>query len=246
MSGILVLAAEATERPGLRLAPDTALVVTRSGAAFLLAMGSSFYALSASGAFLLKKALLEGEAKAAEAAAATYGIARDEAAGDLSLLLAELRDCGLIAGQAAAPQAAGAGARAIAAMARRVSRMPGLKARAVALLALARLSFLARGWVRTVAAWREAFPLAAAPAPNLSAIDQAVRAMSAKVPFGGNCKERALTAWALARAAGVPAALVVGFVFHPLNGHTWCEAGGRIIGDTADHCAPYEPVFRYE
>jgi hypothetical protein len=60
------------------------------------------------------------------------------------------------------------------------------------------------------------------------------------------CKERALCCWALARAAGLAATLVVGLQLFPLAGHCWCEVGSWTLSDDRARCDLYTPVIRYE
>jgi hypothetical protein len=108
------------------------------------------------------------------------------------------------------------------------------------------------GWPRTIAIWRRLFPvrplerLAPAAEALAHAIDDAVCTAAAWNPFGVACKERALSCWALARGAGLPATLVIGVELFPFSGHCWCEAGPWVLSDHAENCVPYLPILRYQ
>ena len=124
------------------------------------------------------------------------------------------------------------------------------RARAATALTLARLSFGLFGWTATVSSWKRRLPAAEAPPVGAdalaSSIDEAVRSAAAWHVMGVDCKERALSCWAMARAAGLPATVVVGVELYPLSGHCWCEIGSSIVGDDPQRCRRYAPVFRYE
>jgi hypothetical protein len=120
------------------------------------------------------------------------------------------------------------------------------------LLGLARLSFAAFGWTPTVAVWRNAhahFPVRQVGESDpeiIGALDQAVSAAAASHLVAVACKERALCSWALARAAGLHAAIVVGVELFPIVGHCWCEAGAHTLGDDRERCDGFTPVARWE
>ncbi len=77
-------------------------------------------------------------------------------------------------------------------------------------------------------------------------IEAAVIAVAARHPVPVACKERALAAWWLLRANGVPAQLVLGVELFPLASHAWCELAGRVIADLPERCARFTPVVRYD
>jgi hypothetical protein len=116
---------------------------------------------------------------------------------------------------------------------------------------LARLSFALFGWAATVAAWQEAhaqFPSRQAGARDagmIQALDTTVRAAVAFHPVAVACKERALCAWSLARAAGLHASLIVGIELFPMAGHCWCEVAALALGDDQDRCDQFTPVARW-
>jgi hypothetical protein len=236
------------------LAPDAALLVSEHGSGFAFDMRNSFYAMSEVGAFMLERTLRHGKANAVAAVAKAYDANPETIESDLQHFLDNLEQRGVILrrGAEAKPARASFCANLMARAAKRaLAHLPGLNARAAAALTLARLSFALFGWDKTLGAWKAyipaALPSGEQPSTAQRAINDTVRTMSAKLPLGCNCKERALSSWALARRAGVSAALVVGVVQYPLGGHTWCETrDGTILGDEAEHCATFMPVFRYE
>ena len=69
---------------------------------------------------------------------------------------------------------------------------------------------------------------------------------AARYPFPLDCKDRALAAFAMARAAGLPARIVLGISLFPLALHAWCESGGRVVADQFDgYCDRYRPLRVY-
>jgi hypothetical protein len=166
-------------------------------------------------------------------------------------LTADLEHRGVISRRSyptSAPRPA-AGARAIALCASAAANMKSLVTRTALLLLLARISFAFFGLAVTQTAWKSRIRNGGSPRhqDEPSQIDLTVRSISARLPFGGDCKERALCAWAIAQRAGLSAAIVVGIVQYPVGGHAWCELpDGTIVGDTAEHCRPYLPILRYE
>lgn len=232
------------------LTPHAALLVTETGNGFVFDMAGEFYAVPPVGAVMLRHALESGEDRAVAEIAALYEADAATVRTDLRGLLANLMSRGVIRSrdEAAAPARRSLGARVIARMARLALALPGPTLQAGATLTLSRLSFMLFGWAATLAAWRDAMPAAARESGvTYAAIDEAVRSVSARLPFGGACKERALSAFVMARRAGLPASVVVGVVQYPLGAHAWCEAApSTILGDEIDNCARYRAVFRYE
>ena len=142
------------------------------------------------------------------------------------------------------------GAGAVAALARISLRvLPSARFQAGAALSLAKLSFAVFGWSATVDAWAKRFVRRVAATSEAGdaaeRIDRTVREASVRNLFGSNCKERALVCTAMARDAGLPAQLVIGVEFYPLEGHCWCEIAGTIISDDPATCRRFVPVFRY-
>lgn len=238
------------------LTPDAAVILMADGSARILDMGDRFYSVPPVAALFLRETLEHGPASAVQRVAAAYDVAALQAEADLARFLATLVKRGILqqrsAGSAQRPESARTANLAAGMLNRGLRWLPSLKARAAVLLTAARLFLRASGWTRTVSAWRQHFPLvpaqlAPAGAETLArTIDEAVCTAAAWNPFGVACKERALACWALARSAGLPAALVIGIELYPLTGHCWCEAGPWIVSDHADNCASYIPALRYQ
>jgi hypothetical protein len=133
--------------------------------------------------------------------------------------------------------------------AHRLPRTAAAKARI--LLASARLSFALFGWAPTLAVWQEAhahFPERQAgehEAATIQALDAVVRTAVAGHPVAVACKERALCAWSLVRAAGLNASLIVGIELFPIAAHCWCEVGAQPLGDDRERCIDFMPVARW-
>jgi hypothetical protein len=247
----------APAEPDYALAPDVILLPLHDGTARLLDLGGSFYAVPAVGAGMLRDTLDLGTAAAVRRAAEQYDVDVRQVQADLDTFLRRLEKEGLIR-----PRLARRGLRrSTTALALLIlapalffahRARPGPRARAAALLTLARLSFRLFGWSRTVAAWQWCHPRGVESPPaneweaTVRAIDEAVRQAAAGHALEVECKERSLCCWALARRAGVPAALVVGVALFPLAGHCWCESGPWMLGDDRDRCEAYTPVARYQ
>jgi hypothetical protein len=231
-----------------RLAPGVALVDVPDGSARLLDLDGNFHALSPLGAAMLRLALERGPEEAVRVIAADYAQDEGRVRADLGRFLGSLGRLGLL-GRGRRRRVRGAlGWLALPAALALAWRWPR---RAGALLGLARLSFRLFGWAATLRVWRwyhrgATRPLSPGEASKAArAVDEEVRASAGGHLLAVECKERALAAWALARAAGLPAELVVGVTFFPLAGHCWCELAGEPLGDEPARCALYAPVFRY-
>jgi len=197
---------------------------------------------------MLRDTIEHGRAAAIARGAARYGVEETRIAIDLDDLIGDMVRRGLLQrGQGRRPSAIRRLlATAIAGMTRQALRLArGEPARARIALTLARLSFVLLGWNATVSAWRARFGAGReATVDAQRMIDAAVRGVAARHVMNVDCKERALASFALARTAGLPAALVVGVDFYPLAGHSWCEIGHSVIGDEEAHCRRFTPAFR--
>jgi hypothetical protein len=235
------------------LAPDVAVIRMADGSARLLDMGDRFYSLPPVAAQMLCETLVGGPAAAAERVAADYGIELTRAQADLKTFLKTLQERGILQRRDGRPQPRTSRAACLSAWLLKgaLALFPWQPARAALLLTAAKLSFRLFGWTRTVAAWQRQFPPAAGPVDASGAeaaaraIDEAVCGAASMNPLGVACKERAVTCWALARAAGLPADLVIGVDLFPLTGHCWCEIGSRVVSDHPDNVTPYFPALRY-
>jgi hypothetical protein len=246
----------AADEPAFFLPPDVIFVTVHDGSARLLDMAGRFHAVPAVGALMLRETLAQGTEEAANRVAQEYGVEPRQVQLDLDVFLRELEEQGLLC----SPRNRQRGRRPGIGLAGLFLR-PALRfihwafrsreSKARALLGLARISFSLFGWTRTTAAWQEAharFPSRQADASQeqtVREVDQAVRAAAANHLFGGECKERGLCCWALARAAGLAAAVVVGIDLFPMAGHCWCEVGPWVLSDDPDRCADYTPVGRW-
>ncbi len=235
----------------VRLSPHAALILVDDGSPVLLDMNGDFYGISDIGALMLKHSLSQGQQAAASAIAARFGVDVGRVAADLEALLSDLETRGVILRQTApkprrfATLAAGMMASLLK-TAFRVTRRP--RSRAALALLLSRISFALFGWNATVDAWRARFP-EREPSPSEAAIDPAidesVREMAASNWLGVDCKERALSCFAMARAEGRPAALNIGIALYPLGGHCWCTTGDAVIGDDQNRYRTFIPVFQF-
>ena len=252
MAAPIVLAGSATAQNGQEyaLAPDAALIVTEDGSGYILDMGGDVYAVAPIGAAMLRWTLEHGAAAAAMHVATTYGADLARVQADLRRFLADLQSRGVLAGRERKVRSSGARIAA-ATLGGFFKLSRSTRARAVTALTLARVSFGLFGWTATMSSWKGRLPAAEAPPPEglealAGSIDEAVRSAAARHPMGVDCTERALSCWAMARASGLPATVVVGVELYPLSGHCWCEIGSSIVGDDPQRCRRYAPVFRYE
>jgi hypothetical protein len=236
------------------LSPDVILVTVEDGSARLLDMAGEFHAVPPVGARMLQEILKNGTDATVARIAEEYGVARKQVETDLGVFLRDLESQGLLCRQGNRRRGGTFGlARSLLRpalhAAHRLPRFPETKARI--LLALARLSFAMFGWTPTVAVWQEAhahFPQRQAGEREVATIqplDTTVRAAVASHPVAVACKERALCAWSLARAAGLNASLTVGIELFPMAAHCWCEVGGQPLGDDAEWCINFMPVARW-
>jgi hypothetical protein len=231
------------------------LVPAPDGGARILDMNGSFHALSPVAVHMLQATLTEGPEAAVRQVARAHGADIRQVEADLDAFLAQLQAVGLLCRGRARRRRPGRTLAAcllvlpilwLIAHCRPLGRL-----RVSALLALSWLSFHGFGWGPTLAVWRRCFPQGTPPLspeqgrPVAQAVDEQVRRAAAGHLLPMACKERALCCWALARSAGLPAALVIGIQFCPLAGHCWCEAGPWTLGDDRDRCEPYQPIVRY-
>jgi transglutaminase superfamily protein/coenzyme PQQ synthesis protein D (PqqD) len=128
-----------------------------------------------------------------------------------------------------------------------------LKAKAWVLLTLAYLSTRAFGWPDTVSVWESCTSSSARrrdkssdDAGMLSTIDAVATRAITRHPLNLGCRERALCCQNLARAAGLPAKIVLGVDLFPFALHCWCESGSRILADRYEgRCDRYTPLAVY-
>jgi hypothetical protein len=243
-------------QPGAQyfLPPDVVFLTVEDGSARLLDMAGAFHAVPAVGARMLQETLKNGADAAAARIAEEYDVAREHVAADLAVFLRDLESQGLLCGRRHRRRRGSFGlARLLLRPALRAAhRLPrSAQAKARIFLTLARLSFALFGWTPTISAWQEAhahFPQSQAGEPDaatIQALDTTVRAAVASHPFAVACKERALCAWSLVRAAGLNASLVVGIDLFPIAAHCWCEVRAQPLGDDLERCIDFRPVARW-
>jgi Transglutaminase-like superfamily/Coenzyme PQQ synthesis protein D (PqqD) len=226
-------------------------IEVEDGTSRLLDLGNRFYGLSAVATRMLRATLDAGPDAAAERLAREYGVSLERVRGDLATFLVDLERKQLIRRTGDRRIAARAGravtCAAVVSMLWGARLVPGQRGKAWLLLALAWLNCRLLGWTHTVEAWRTGCPRratsAADPKAAMRAIDTTIRSAAASHPLPTECKERALTTWALARIAGVPVELVVGVHLFPLKGHCWCAYNGAVYSDDSERCAPFKPVW---
>jgi len=221
------------------------------GTSRLLDFGSRFYGLSVVATQMLRATLEFGPDAAAERLAQDYGVASERVHGDLTTFLASLERKQLICRKNDRRIAARGSIiwAVIVPMLWGVRLVPGQRAKTWLLLTLAYLNCQMLGWAYTVKAWRTGCPRRSTsvddPTAVMREIDAAARSVAASHPLlPAECKERALTTWALARTAGLPAELVVGVHPFPLEGHCWCVYNGDIYSDDNERCSQFKPVWR--
>jgi hypothetical protein len=236
------------------LPSDVLLLVGEDETGRLLDLGGRCFAFSAVGTVMLQQTLQSGPAAAVRAITGRYGVAEQQARADLDVFLKDLQRRRLLLGPGQRRRRSHSKLSVLllgpALFCIHRAIWP-LKARAWALLALARIAIRLFGWSRTIAAWQRCQPRGrealSSPqfGPTVQAVDEAVRAVAAEHLLPMACKERALACWSLLRAAGAPAELVVGVDFFPFAGHCWCVCGPWTLSDYVDRCAKYTPVIRY-
>lgn len=235
---------------GLALAPDVVLAVVDDGSSRLLDLGGTFFTLTPVATDLLAGALAGPRAGSVAAVAARYRAAPDRVAADAADLFAGLERDGLVR-PASGPLRSRRSRLAAAVVARvlRVGMVLPARVRAGLLLGLAFVAFRRLGWPTAVAAWAAASARPGRPPVDaegfVARTDATVRAAANRHVLNVECKERAVVCWALLRAAGVPAELVVGIDLYPFASHCWCESGGRVLTDFPDRVARYTAVARY-
>ena len=245
---------EATTPQGFCLSPDVILVTVDDGSARMLDMTENFHAVSAVGARMLQTTLAVGVESAIPLLAQHYHADRQQIAADLNSFLSDLESQGLLRRHGQRLAAGDRGrlvTKLMSGIIRIVHLLPKPTTKAWLFLLLARLSFPLLGWTRTVQVWRQAhahFPshkAGDADKEALEVLDCTVRSTASGHLVTMMCKERALCCWALARAAGFDAALVVGIDLFPIAGHCWCEVGAATPGDDTDRIAKFAPVGRW-
>jgi hypothetical protein len=242
------------------LPSDVIFVIGPDDTGRLFDLDGNFYALTTTGAQMLQETLEHGITSTVQKIASQssqYRMDAQRVQTDLNGLLRELEGQGLLWGpssQLRLRKPANAFPFLLSAPALHLAHggFRSLKTRAWVLLTLARLSLRFFGWNRTVATWLRYRPdvqerrALSVQEETVRTIEETVRAAAASYLLGVTCKERSLCCWALLRAAGVPAGLVLGINLFPLASHCWCAVGSAIVTDFPDRCEHFTPVLRYE
>lgn len=237
------------------LASDVILLTVQDGTTRLLNLGGRFCSISAIGTQMLQEVLARGFATAVQHITLRYGVDTQRVQTDLRVFLRNLEKQGVVCRRTS--QHPGRFARIIPFLCISPALflihhcLRSTSAKAWVLLAVARLSFAVFGWTRTLSVWQWRHRLSTkdialeGQEEMVRTVDEAVRRAAVKHVFKVECKERALSCWALSRALGVPTSLVVGVRVFPLEGHCWCKSGAWIFSDDRDRCEEYTPVVIY-
>jgi transglutaminase superfamily protein len=239
-----------------RLGPDVVLIPVEDGSARLLDFAGETFALSEVAARMLTEALNSGRAKAVETITRLWDVESERVAADLDGLLASLiKEELIVPADKTCPRigwAESLAGRVVSALVRLTCLVRRSTAgQASGLLTVARFSCRWLGWAKTVRAWQHSFPLLDEPLQGSAAevsrqtVDAAVRSALAHSTMYHACKERGLTAWALARRAGLSPTLVIGISLFPMHAHCWAQMGGTFLGDSPERCLQYRPVRTY-
>lgn len=231
-----------------KLPPSVLFVLAPDGSGRLFDLEDSFYAVEAVGVRMLRHALREDRETTVSALARRHGVDANRILQDYSDFFQDLERRKLVCPRAALPADAPRSRRPamllqpLFALIRRLA----LRQQAWALLALARLSIRIFGWNETRRAWLD-HPgrTAALQGTAAETICEAVRRVAARHLLGVSCKERSLCCWALCRAAGIPASVVLGISLFPLASHCWCETAAGCLTDFPDRCESFTPVLKY-
>ena len=246
-----------------RLAPEVLLVMVEDGSARIVDLDGAVAALDATATTMMEAALRSGEAGAVTELADSFGVEPERISTDLHAVLGDLATRGVLRSAASGLPRRARGIRrrvALALSALTVRRASAGRTRGIQAwyaLTAAYLALRLAGWSGTLGGWtapglpgsgnaRPATGNSNDGSGDLDAIAVAVTRAVARHPFPLDCKERALAAFALARAAGLPARIVLGISLFPLALHAWCESGGQIIADQLDgYCDRYTPLRTY-
>jgi hypothetical protein len=228
----------------LRLQRDVLLINAPDGTGWLLDLNGSSFTLNPIALQLLQAALAADEGVAGRLAASRDTTA-ERVRADQAAFVAQLLRRGLLTTQLGeAPQQLPRWATLV--LHTMVGRRPTVR-HIPRLLLLTWVLFGRLGWQRTVTAVQRSIQPPAAPAAARfdEELAPVVRDAVASCPVWIGCKERALTAAALAWAAGRATKVVLGVRPYPLGSHAWCEVDGRVVTDPPDRVEPFVRVAEY-
>lgn len=239
------------------LVPNAILLLLQDGTARLLNLDGEFYAISATGALILKETLKGGSTTAVNRLVAEYELDTTQALNDVLVFLQGLENKGVIYHpKDSSPQVKGIGfdlSLLTLPLLWLISSLPAsLQIRTWLALALAYLSIRLFGLPGTIKAWQTPKRQASLIADNqemtflMKSVDLAVSEATACHLLKVECKERALCSWWLARFAGIPAQIKLGVYLFPFATHCWCEVSSEVIGDDKERCEHFTSVLTYE
>jgi hypothetical protein len=230
-----------------KLSPSVLFVVAPDGSGRLFDLEDSFYAVEAVGVRMLRCALREDRETTVTALARRHNIDAERIGHDYDNFFQDLERRKLIVPRdaPAEPERSGRAAPLLVPLLALIRHLP-LRAQAWALLATARIFILIVGWNETRRAWLAQPGSEGAHAHvDEKAIREAVRRVAARHLLGVSCKERSLCCWAMCRAAGLQASVVLGISLFPLASHCWCETAAGCLTDFPDRCESFTPVLKY-
>ncbi len=234
---------------GHTLAADTALVLAETGSANLIDLSGAIHALTPVAAEMVRLTLENGREAAVAAMAERYDAPAGIIAADLDALFADLIARGVIvrADEAVGSRSGSAVAAAFAWVSRKALAAPlPFTLRAATMLACVRFSCNRAGLSATIEAWRKQFGTGGIADADAVAEEAAlIHSVATRLWLRVDCKERALTTFAVARSKGIDATVVIGMKSYPLAGHAWCRIGDRIVADDAEYCAAHDAVFEF-
>lgn len=250
---IHVITAETAPHGEFRLAPDVAVAVMEDGSARVMDMADRFYAVPRSAAVIVQGVLEGGLDAAAGRLADAYRLDEQQARSDAERFVAELLARGILVRTSEPPRRRRSFTAELLAivMNAAVSLLPTLGLKVLVLLTLARISCARCGWAATVDAWTRRLPPVRSGTyqdlerAQLANVESAVARGASRHILGMECKERSLACWALIRARGLHAVMIIGADFYPMAGHVWCEADSRIVSDHPQNCRRYQQLLCY-
>jgi hypothetical protein len=243
-----------------RLSRDVVLVAVQDGTARLLDLGGSLFAVSETGAVMLAAALEGEQQEICDELAARFKLDRAQICSDMAKLLRDLEMQRLVKPPAVRhrlwPSLGGLLAWLIAPIVLACMRSSNrwLGARIWSLLTVSYFATRFLGWTNTIRVWQRCLgpersgsePLSGDEDMHLNNITQRVTRAIARHPLNIGCKERALCCWTLARAARLPARIVLGIDLFPFALHCWCESRSQILADRYEgRCDRYTPILTY-
>lgn len=243
-----------------RLSRDVVLVAVQDGTARLLDLGGSLYAVSKTGAVMLAAAL-EGEQQEVCGKLATlFKFDREQIRAEMAEFLRDLETRRLVKPPGMRhrlwPSLGELLAWLIAPIVLACTRSSDrwLGTRIWSLITVSYLATRLFGWTNTIRVWQRYLgPERSGSGLHsgdenmlLNNITEHVTRAIARHPLNIGCKERALCCWTLARAAGLPARIVLGIDLFPFALHCWCESRSQILADRFEgRCDRYTPILAY-